>query len=101
MKKCIEILHRDAGNISLDALADEVGLSRSRLSHALVSILAKSLTTYRSRCRLQAFDEARKKHPNHDLSSLAMACGFANYMQYYRTHRRLRGSPPSAQTENG
>ena len=53
--------------------------------------MGMSLHTYRSRCLLQAFDTARQTNPLHDLKSLALACGFSNYMQFYRTHCRIRG----------
>ena len=92
----MHLLHAGAGNV-IDALAAQVGLSRSRLSHAFSQYLGQSLNTYRSRCRLQAFDAARRSSLEQDLGSIAIACGFKNYMQCYRTHKRLRGSPPSAQ----
>ncbi len=95
LQRAMELLHASSGQIELEVLAQQVGLSRSRLSHLFTEQMDESLHRYRSRVRLQAFDEARKRNPNARLQQIARACGFTNYTQCYRTHCRVRGVPPS------
>lgn len=95
VQHAIDLLHATGGIMSLDSLAHEVGLSRSRLSHLFTEQMEQSLHTYRNRARLQAFDAARRAEPERDLASLAEKVGFTNYMQCYRAHCRIRGVPPS------
>jgi AraC-like DNA-binding protein len=88
------ILRERGGAASLDVVAAQAGMSRSRLSHLFTVQTGVRLVEYRTRCRLERFVQLQGEHPRMTLAGLARHCGFTSYMQFYRMHRRLLGRAP-------
>jgi len=83
-----------AATHALRPLAAAVGLSPYRLCRAFTRICGETLTTYRSRLRILGSLDA--VCAGEDLTTVALACGFASHSHFTWAFRQTLGVPPSA-----
>ena len=79
---------------SLEALAEQVGLSPGRLMHAFTESIGVPLRPYLAWLRLQR--AAAAIAAGQPLSEAALSAGFADAAHMSRTFRRMLGTTPSA-----
>ncbi|GAB3403713.1 helix-turn-helix domain-containing protein [Flindersiella endophytica] len=88
-----ERLAADPATLTLDALARDVGASRSHLSRVFRRVTGETLTRFRNRLRVRlALD--RIEAGETDLARLAADLGFADHAHLTRTVRAETGVPP-------
>lgn len=88
-----ERLAAEPVTLSLDALARQVGASRSHLSRVFHRVTGETLTRFRNRLRVRlALD--RIEAGETDLASLAAGLGFSDHAHLTRTVRAETGMPP-------
>ncbi|HET8872029.1 MAG TPA: helix-turn-helix domain-containing protein [Aquabacterium sp.] len=80
-------------NTSVDEIANQVGLSASRLAEVFKAVTGVPIRRFRLWQRVLA-TAAQLKHAT-SLTDAAMAAGFADYAQFSRTYRLLAGGNPS------
>ena len=76
-------------------MAQEVGLSRSRLSRLFRRQVGLTLVNYRQQQCLERFLELFSRSPERKLLSLALQAGFGSYPQFHRVFRREMGRSPA------
>jgi len=79
---------------TLESMAKNCGLGRSRFAAYCRQITNVSPVEYLTRCRVDAAAELLLKHPEMNITEVAFACGFQS-SQYFATvfHQRLKHSP--------
>lgn len=90
-----ELLATDPAWPSFDALAGELGVSRSHLCRVFRAVTSESLTRTRARLRVRAAPD-RLEAGCTNLAGLAAELGFADHAHLTRTLRAELGSPPSS-----
>lgn len=83
-----------AASHALRPLAAAVGLSPYQLCRAFTRICGETLTAYRSRLRVLGSLDA--VCAGDDLTTIALACGFASHSHFTWAFRQTLGVPPSA-----
>lgn len=89
------LLHMEPSRYRLGSLADEVGLSPSRLSRLFAQQMGLTLVSYRQRRCLEKFLELFARTPERKLMSLALQAGFGSYPQFHRVFVKEMGVPPA------
>jgi len=79
---------------ALRPLAAAVGLSPYQLCRAFTRVCGETLTSYRSRLRILGSLDA--VCAGEDLTTVALACGFASHSHFTWAFRQTLGVPPSA-----
>jgi len=73
---------------SLSAVAEDSGLSYSRLSRIFKEQTRQSLTEFRDRMRLERFCSIYENEENRNLLDCAYESGFGSYAQFYRVFKK-------------
>jgi AraC-like DNA-binding protein len=79
---------------SLDELAEQSGLSPSRLSRLFKRQAGVSLVRYRQRVQLERFLQLYERMPQRNRMQTALAAGFGSYPQFHRVFKALMGYAP-------
>ena len=95
VRSAVRLLRADPVALTLNELAEEVGLSPGRLSRVFKAETGSSLVRFRQALQLERFqslyDRGRMK-----LLPAALEAGFGSYAQFYRVHKQLTGRRPGA-----
>lgn len=87
-------------NVSIEAIATDVCLSRSQLNRRIKAITGVTTQQYVNRIRLEQARELLMEHPELQVSEVAYKCGFDDVASFSRAFRRTFGKSPS-QHRNG
>ncbi|HEX2913767.1 MAG TPA: helix-turn-helix domain-containing protein [Chloroflexia bacterium] len=85
----------EGSSIGVPKLAQQVGLSPSRLSHLFKEQTGLSLIEFQNNQCLQRFLELYQFNQSNSLLQAAFQAGFGSYPQFYRIFRRHVGSSPA------
>lgn len=85
-------------DLTLNRLAEQVGWSRSELSAVINRGFELNFYDFINSQRMEALSERIKNDEDeiYTLDHLVEACGFTNYVSFYRYVKRTRGISPSA-----
>jgi AraC-like DNA-binding protein len=78
----------------LDELADEAGLSASRLSRLFKRQTGVSLVRYRQRFQLEKFLRLYDEAGDRNMMHTALEAGFGSYPQFHRVFKEQMGYAP-------
>ncbi len=95
VKQAIQIIQHVDASIGVQALANEVGLSASRLSHLFKDQTGLSLIEFQNNHCLKRFLELHDEAPSLTMLDTALQAGFGSYPQFYRVFKRLTGNNPA------
>jgi AraC-like DNA-binding protein len=95
------IRQQDHDALSLDQLAEESGLSASRLSRLFKSQTGVSLVRYRQRFQLEKFLKLYGQGRDRNMMHTALQAGFGSYPQFHRVFRQMMGVSPAAYRRRG
>jgi AraC-like DNA-binding protein len=94
--RALSLLHADPGNAwTVDALARQVGLSRSALAERFVELVGQTPIQYLTRWRLALAAQALREE-NTPISRLAERSGYESEAAFSRAFKREFGMAPSA-----
>lgn len=88
------LLLTNAAQDTLPSLAQQVGLSPSRLSRLFKHQTGVSLQHYRNLCRLRRFLNLYETQPDRTLLDTALAAGFGSYAQFHRVFCQIMERSP-------
>ena len=90
----------ESGNVSIEAIAGDVNLSRGQLNRRIKAITGVTTQQYVNRVRLE---QARELLGDHSLqvSEVAYQCGFDDVASFSRAFRRAFGKSPSHYRNEG
>jgi len=94
VQRAARLLRDEAQPVNVDALADRVGLSPTRLSRVFRRQTGVSITQYRQRCCLDRFVEVYGRGHRLNMTRAALAAGFGSYAQFHRVVKRHLGVGP-------
>ncbi len=85
-------------DLTLNSLAEQIGWSRSELSTIINRGFELNFYDFINSQRMKALSERikNKEDKTYTLDHLVEACGFTNYVSFYRYVKRTRGISPSA-----
>jgi AraC-like DNA-binding protein len=95
VKQAIQIIQHVDASTGVQALANEVGLSASRLSHIFKEQTGLSLIEFQNNHCLKRFLELHEEEPSLTMLDAALQAGFGSYPQFYRVFKRLTGHNPA------
>lgn len=95
VERAARLLRDEAEPVSVEALAEAVGLTPARLSRVFARQLGVSLTEYRQRCCLERFVDAYGRGNRRNLTEAALAAGFGSYAQFHRVFKGHFGFGPA------
>jgi AraC-like DNA-binding protein len=81
--------------LSLNELAEQAGLSPSRLSRLFKRQTGVSLVRYRQRFQLERFLRLYAANQDRNMMHVALEAGFGSYPQFHRVFRQHMGYPPA------
>ncbi len=93
VRRAAEII-RAGPDRTLAAVAAQSGLSPSRLGRVFKAETGRSLTEFRTECRLARVDRAMAAPSRTGLTTAALDAGFGSYAQFYRAFVAARGTGP-------
>lgn len=73
--------------ISLENLAMHFGYNKAYFSRLFNRHIGVTLNNYINSVRYDAFQRMQEKHPEKDMTELALSCGFPSMPTFYRTHK--------------
>lgn len=79
---------------TVDAMADQCGLARSRFTHYCRQITNLSPIDYLTRCRVECATDLLKTRPDLSITQIAMTCGFSSSQYFATVFRHATGSTP-------
>lgn len=80
---------------TLDEMAEQCGLGRSRFADYCRQILNLSPAEYLIRCRVEAARKMLSAHPEQSITDIALACGFQSSQYFATAFRQRTGATPS------
>ena len=95
VKQAIQVIQHVDASIGVQDLANEVGLSASRLSHLFKEQTGLSLVEFQNNHCLKRFLELHDDDPSITMLDAALQAGFGSYPQFYRVFKRLTGYNPA------
>jgi len=95
VEKAVRILQAESAMISEEALARNVGMSRSRLSCLFRSQTGVPLVQFRNRQRIGRFLRTYGSGQRMTMLDAALDAGFGSYAQFYRVFTRFMGCTPA------
>ena len=100
LAKLDELIEKNIGepNLSVEALSDELGLSRVHLYRKLKSLVDLSPSSYVRHYRLRKA-ESMLRHSKMRVSEIAYAVGFQDLNYFGKSFKKLFGTSPSAYRE--
>jgi AraC-like DNA-binding protein len=96
VEKAARLLRDESESESLQVLAENCGLSRSRLSRLFKQQAGVSLVEYRQRQRLERFMAIYGSGRRLTLLDAALHAGFGSYANFHRVFTRLMRQSPAA-----
>lgn len=93
VRRAAEII-RAAPELPLAEVAHRAGLSPSRLGRVFKAQTGRSLTQFRTECRLALVDRAMAEPDARGLTTAALDAGFGSYAQFYRAFVAARDTGP-------
>lgn len=94
VERTAKLIHDNPRGLKLESLAQEVGLSPSRLSRLFRRQMGLTLVAYRqNRCLERLFDILAESH-DAKLIDAAHRAGFGSYPQFHRVFRWVMGCTP-------
>jgi AraC-like DNA-binding protein len=94
VERAARIIQAEAEPMSLDAIAEQVGLSASRLSRLFHQQAGVSLVEFRQRQTLQRFFRLFGDGQHKTMTAAALEAGFGSYPQFHRVFKQLTGKTP-------
>lgn len=88
------ICGEDSDNISISQLAQQCGISASRIVPLFRKEVGVTITEFRNRQKLDRFFIHYSPNGPHTLMSAAFDAGFGSYAQFYRVFRQFIGVSP-------
>ena len=95
VEKAVRILQAESSIISEEALAQRVGISRSRLSRLFRSQTGVPLVQFRNRQRIARFFRSYGSGQRMTMLDAALTAGFGSYAQFYRVFKSFMGCTPA------
>jgi AraC-like DNA-binding protein len=95
VERAARIIQAEADPISLDQIAEQVGLSASRLSRLFHQQAGVSLVEFRQRQTLQRFFRLFGDGRRKTMTAAALEAGFGSYPQFHRVCKQLTGKTPA------
>lgn len=95
VERAARIIQAESEPLSLQQIADQAGLSPSRLSRLFHQQSGISLVKFRQRQALQRFFRAYGKGREKTLLAAALEAGFGSYPQFHRVFKQLVGKTPA------
>lgn len=99
--QALHLLLNDVEQDTLPKLAQQVGLSPSRLSRLFQQQTGIPLTGFRNQLRVKRFLEMADAQPATTFLDLALQAGFGSYAQFYRVFTRVMGVSPRIYSQDG
>jgi AraC-like DNA-binding protein len=95
VERAARIIQAENDPISLDDIAEQVGLSASRLSRLFHQQAGISLVEFRQRQALQRFFRLFGDGQHKTMTAAALEAGFGSYPQFHRVFKQLHGKTPA------
>lgn len=89
-----ELKHEYAEPWTLDTMAEQVGLKRSRFTSYCRQLTNMTPMEYLTHARIDAAKRLLREHPNVTITRVAMACGFNSSQYFATTFRKIVGLTP-------
>jgi len=96
VEKAARLMQTTEAAMSLDQLAETVGLSPSRLSRLFHAQTGVSLVAFRQRQQLGRFFSIYPGNGQHKMLDAALRAGFGSYPQFHRVFVKLIGQSPAS-----
>jgi len=81
-------------DLSLCAVAREIGYSQEHLSRVLHGYLSEHWSSYVNRLRARRAESLLQSEPNRSVLDIALSCGFDSPNTFYRAYRKEFNKPP-------
>ncbi|MDR3708982.1 MAG: AraC family transcriptional regulator [Capsulimonadaceae bacterium] len=91
----VRLLHGEEDGATIERLAQETGLSASRLSRLFRAQVGVPIAAFRNAQRLERFHRLRERAPYLNLAAAALEAGFGSYAQFYRVYVAAHGRGPA------
>ncbi|PSR16791.1 AraC family transcriptional regulator [filamentous cyanobacterium CCP3] len=96
LKQVLEYIQAQLGQaLSLDAMAAQVGLSRSHFAHQFKQATGVAPHQYVSQQRVEKAKQALRS-PQRSITDIALECGFANQSHLTKVFKKQTGTTPKA-----
>lgn len=95
IKQAIFLIENSLGNISLDELAETVGVSRSYLYKLFQSCFNCSLSEYICEYKVKRSCHLLRQFPDMRISDVAGELGFGSLLRFERSFKRVTGTTPA------
>jgi len=79
---------------TVDTMAQQCGLKRSRFTSYCRQLTNMSPTQYLAHCRVDTSARLLREQPNLSIIDIALACGFSTSQYFATTFRQLKGQTP-------
>jgi AraC-like DNA-binding protein len=94
VERAARIIQAEPEPVSLEQIAEQVGLSASRLSRLFHQQAGISLVEFRQRQSLQRFFKLFGDGQHKTMTAAALEAGFGSYPQFHRVFKQLTGKTP-------
>ena len=101
VEKALMLLDKGGGELKIEELAKEAGISASRLSRLFNKQLGVSIPQFKNNVRMRTFDNLICAPGGISLSEAAIRAGFGSYVQFHRVFKELSGGTSPLQMKRG
>ena len=95
VERSARLVRDESQPLSIDQIADHVGLTASHLSRLFHQQVGVSLTAYRQQCCLDRFVQRFGQGRRLNMTEAALAAGFGSYAQFHRVFKQHFGFGPA------
>lgn len=96
VEKAARLIRDATAHLPVDALAQQAGLSPSRLSRLFKQQTGVTLLDFRNRQRIERFLELYGTGQRQNMTDAALDAGFGSYPQFHRVFKQVMGCSPAA-----